>query len=95
MQFTDPAFLFVLLPAACALLYWLTPRFGAQAGMGALLALSLLFYWTWSSLYLELLVLSFTVNFAAACLMPGLALAQKLYQAIYSDKLVFVLPKPP
>src|SRR6267142_534167 len=67
MLFTDPVFLFLLLPLACALFYWVTPRFGSSAGCALLLAISLLFFWTWGTRYLVLLALSFTANFIAAC----------------------------
>jgi alginate O-acetyltransferase complex protein AlgI len=67
MLLTDPVFLFLLLPLACGLFYFLTPRFGSSVGCALLLALSLLFYWTWGTFYLAVLTLSFTVNFAAAC----------------------------
>ena len=65
MQFTDFVFLFVLLPIACALFYYLTPRFGASIGFVLLLCVSLLFYSTWGNRYLALLVCSVSVNFAA------------------------------
>jgi alginate O-acetyltransferase complex protein AlgI len=68
MLFTDPLFLFLLLPLGCALFYCLTPRFGPSAGLGLLLIISLLFYWTWGTYYLVLLILSLTINFVAACL---------------------------
>jgi len=68
MQFTDPVYLFLLLPLACTLFYWITPRFGSSAGFGLLLLVSLLFYWTWGTRYLSLLTLSFTINFVAACI---------------------------
>ena len=68
MQFTDPVFLFLLLPLACTLFYWITPRFGSSAGFCLLLLVSLLFYWTWGARYLSLLTLSFTINFVAACI---------------------------
>ena len=67
MQFTDPVYLFLLLPLACALFYWITPRFGSTAGFCLLLVASLLFYWTWGTRYLCLLSLSFTINFLVAC----------------------------
>jgi alginate O-acetyltransferase complex protein AlgI len=67
MQFTDPVYLFVLLPLACTLFYWITPRFGSSAGFGLLLLISLLFYGTWGSHYLSLLILSITLNFIVAC----------------------------
>ena len=59
---------------ACALFYLITPRFGTSAGLFLLLILSLLFYWTWGTTYLCLLILSFTANFAVACtvLLTGL-----------------------
>jgi alginate O-acetyltransferase complex protein AlgI len=66
MLFTDPVFLFLLLPLACITFYWLTPRFGSSAGFTLLLIISLLFYWSWGTYYLALLTLSFTVNFIAA-----------------------------
>jgi alginate O-acetyltransferase complex protein AlgI len=66
MQFTDPVYFLLLLPAACTLFYWATPRFGSSAGIFLLLGLSLLFYWTWGTPYLCLLIVSFTVNFAVA-----------------------------
>jgi alginate O-acetyltransferase complex protein AlgI len=69
MQFTDPLYLLLLLPAACALFYWMTPRFGTSAGLCLLLAISLLFYGTWGTPYLCLLILSFTANFIIACAM--------------------------
>lgn len=67
MLFTDPVFLFLLLPLACALFYWATPRFGSSAGCALLLGISLLFYSTWGTRYLVLLILSLTANFIAAC----------------------------
>lgn len=67
MLFTDPVFLFLLLPLACGVFYLVTPRFGPSAGCGWLLVLSLLFYWTWGTFYVAVLTLSYTVNFAAAC----------------------------
>jgi alginate O-acetyltransferase complex protein AlgI len=67
MQFTDPIYLFMLLPVACVLFYLITPRLGATAGICLLLTFSLLFYRSWGSFYLSLLCLSFTINFAAAC----------------------------
>ncbi len=67
MLFTDPAFLFLLLPLACCLLYFLTPRYGSAVGFSSLLCLSLLFYWTWGTFYLAVLAASITVNFVAAC----------------------------
>jgi D-alanyl-lipoteichoic acid acyltransferase DltB (MBOAT superfamily) len=67
MLFTDPVFLFLLLPVACGLLYLLTPRYGTTVGFSSLLALSLLFYWTWGTYYLLVLTASITVNFLAAC----------------------------
>src|SRR5258707_504844 len=68
MQFTDPAYLFLLLPLACMLFYLITPRFGSSAGFGLLLLVSFSFYWTWGTFYLSLLFLSFTINFVAACI---------------------------
>jgi alginate O-acetyltransferase complex protein AlgI len=67
MQFTDPVYLFLLLPLTCAVFYWITPRFGTSAGFSLLLFISLLFYGTWGSRYLSLLCLSFTINFGVAC----------------------------
>jgi alginate O-acetyltransferase complex protein AlgI len=67
MLFTDPVFLFLLLPVACCLFYFISPRFGSSAGCAILLILSLLFYWTWGTHYLAVLSLSFTANFIAAC----------------------------
>lgn len=74
MLFTDPVFLFLLLPLACGIFYLLTPRFGPSAGCAWLLIVSLLFYWTWGNFYLAVLTASFTANFAAACILlvtPG------------------------
>jgi alginate O-acetyltransferase complex protein AlgI len=68
MLFTDPVFLFLLLPVACITFYWLTPRFGSSAGFTLLLIISLSLYWSWGTYYLVLLTLSFTVNFIAACI---------------------------
>jgi alginate O-acetyltransferase complex protein AlgI len=68
MQFTDPVYLFLLLPLACTLFYWITPRFGTSAGFGLLLLISLSFYATWGTRYLSLLSLSFTINFIVACI---------------------------
>jgi alginate O-acetyltransferase complex protein AlgI len=68
MQFTDPVYLFLLLPVACAVFYWITPRFGTSAGFGLLLFISLLFYGSWGTRYLSLLCLSFTTNFGVACI---------------------------
>jgi alginate O-acetyltransferase complex protein AlgI len=67
MLFTDPVFIFLLLPLACCLLYFLTPRYGSTIGFSSLLGLSLLFYWTWGTFYLMVLAASITVNFVAAC----------------------------
>jgi alginate O-acetyltransferase complex protein AlgI len=67
MLFTDPVFLFLLLPLACCALYFLTPRYGSAIGFSSLLCLSLLFYWTWGSFYLVVLMVSITVNFTVAC----------------------------
>jgi alginate O-acetyltransferase complex protein AlgI len=67
MQFTDPVYLFLLLPLACSLFYWITPRFGSSAGFALLLFISLSFYGSWGAGYLSLLCLSFTINFAVAC----------------------------
>jgi alginate O-acetyltransferase complex protein AlgI len=68
MQFTDFVFLFLLLPIGCALFYHLAPRFGTSVGIVFLLCVSLLFYSTWGNRYLVLLVCSFSVNFAATCI---------------------------
>jgi alginate O-acetyltransferase complex protein AlgI len=68
MLFTDPVFLFLVLPLACGLFYFLTPRYGSSAGYACLLTVSLLFYWTWGTFYLAVLVLSCSVNFVAACI---------------------------
>ena len=68
MLFTDPVFLFLLLPVACVLFYGVTPRLGPTVGLALLLVVSLLFYWTWGTYYLVLLILSFTANFGAACI---------------------------
>src|SRR5882762_4054328 len=73
MLFTDPVFLFLLLPLACGLFYCVTPRFGVSAGTGLLLCISLLFYWTWGTYYLVLLTLSFTANFVAMCVILGVS----------------------
>ena len=73
MLFTDPVFLLLLLPLACVLFYSVTPRFGASAGFGLLLVVSLLFYWAWGTFYLILLVLSFTANFISACALLRIA----------------------
>ena len=67
MLFTDPVFLFLLLPLACVAFYTITPRFGYSAGFGALLIISLLFYYAWGVFYFVLLIASITVNFLAAC----------------------------
>jgi alginate O-acetyltransferase complex protein AlgI len=69
MQFTDPVYLFLLLPLACTLFYWITPRFGSSAGFCLLLLFSLLFYATWGARYLSLLCLSFTTNFVVVCIL--------------------------
>jgi D-alanyl-lipoteichoic acid acyltransferase DltB (MBOAT superfamily) len=66
MLFTDPLFLFVLLPAAAFLFYKLAPKYGPSAGLGLLFVMSLLFYLPWGCFYFALLVLSFTANFATA-----------------------------
>jgi alginate O-acetyltransferase complex protein AlgI len=68
MLFTDPVFLLLVLPLTCGLFYFLTPRFGTFTGCVLLLLISLMLYWTWGSFYLAVLILSFTVNFAAACI---------------------------
>ena len=68
MQFTDFAFLFLLLPIGCALFYHLTVRFEASVGFVLLLGVSLLFYSTWGNRNLILLACSISVNFAACCL---------------------------
>jgi alginate O-acetyltransferase complex protein AlgI len=68
MLFTDPVFLFLVLPLACGIFYLLTPRFGSSAGYAWLLIVSMLFYWTWGTYYLAILTLSCTVNFSAACI---------------------------
>jgi alginate O-acetyltransferase complex protein AlgI len=68
MQFTDFVFLFLLLPIGCTLFYYLAPRFGTSAGLALVLCVSLLFYSTWGSRYLVLLVCSFSANFAASCI---------------------------
>jgi D-alanyl-lipoteichoic acid acyltransferase DltB (MBOAT superfamily) len=69
MLFTDPAFLFLLLPAACGLFYYLTPRAGSTAGITLLLTVSLIFYSTWGTYYLALLAASISVNFTSTCCM--------------------------
>jgi alginate O-acetyltransferase complex protein AlgI len=68
MQFTDPVFLFLLLPIGCAFFYLLAQRFGASVGLVSLLGISLLYYSTWGNRYLLLLVCSFSANFAASCI---------------------------
>jgi alginate O-acetyltransferase complex protein AlgI len=67
MLFTDPVYLFLVLPAACLLFYAVTPRLGATSGMCVLLSVSLLFYSSWGIRYLVVLIISFSVNYAAAC----------------------------
>jgi alginate O-acetyltransferase complex protein AlgI len=67
MLFTDPVFLFLVLPLACGIFYFLIPRFGSGAGHAWLLLISLLFYWTWGTFYVAVLTVSCTANFAAAC----------------------------
>jgi len=67
MLFTDPVFLFLLLPLACVAFYTITPRFGYSAGFGALLIISLLFYYAWGPFFFTLLILSITANFTVAC----------------------------
>lgn len=69
MLFTDPVFLFLLLPLACIAFYTITPRFGYSAGFGALLIISLLFYYAWGPFYFCLLIASITANFASACVL--------------------------
>ncbi len=64
--FTDPAFLFLLLPLTAAGFYALTPRFGPAAGLALLLAASLLFYAAWGGFPFLLLLCSIAANFAAA-----------------------------
>ncbi len=66
MLFTDPIFLFFLFPLACVLFYRFTPRHGPSFGLGILLVVSLLFYLPWGLHYFSLLLVSITVNFAAA-----------------------------
>jgi alginate O-acetyltransferase complex protein AlgI len=89
VQFTDPVYLFALLPLGCALLYHITPRFGPTAGFGLLLSISLLFYATWGSEYLFLLSLSFSVNFIASWLILALPDQQAVLRraALYSGQL--------
>jgi D-alanyl-lipoteichoic acid acyltransferase DltB (MBOAT superfamily) len=66
LLFTDPIFLFVLLPLACVVFYAITPRLGTAAGIGWLLLVSLLFYGTWGTRPLLVLLAAIAVNFAAA-----------------------------
>ncbi len=66
MLFTDPVFLFALLPLACLAFYAVTPRLGTAAGIGLLLILSLLFYATWGVRPLLVLAAAIMVNYAAA-----------------------------
>ena len=65
MQFTDFAFLLLLLPVRCTLFYRLSARCGPSAGLVALLCISLLFYATWGSHYFLLLLCSISVNFVS------------------------------
>ena len=62
MIFTDPFFLFVFLPAACVAFHILG-RYGPTAGLGVILATSILFYlpWGWTTTFL--LLASIAVNF--------------------------------
>lgn len=66
MLFTDPIFLFLVLPLACVLFYWITPRYGQSAGLGALLVISLAMYSGWGVFYFSLLMAAITVNFISA-----------------------------
>jgi alginate O-acetyltransferase complex protein AlgI len=82
MQFTDPVYLFVVLPLACALLYQLTPRFGRVAGFGLLFSVSIAFYATWGSKYLLLLCMSFSVNFVASSIILALTDQQAVLRRV-------------
>ncbi len=66
MLFTQPVFLLLILPIACAAFYTVTPRFGPSVGFGVLLVISLLFYLPWGWFYFSLLIASITANFLAA-----------------------------
>lgn len=63
MLFTDPLFLFVFLPVACALFYGLSRLWGATAGLAVIFAASMVFYLPWGAFSTGLLITSVVVNF--------------------------------
>ena len=86
MLFTDPVFLFLLLPLACLLFYTITPAKGISYGFGALLVISLLFYLPWGFTYFCLLIASITANFVSAYLLlitpDSLVRRRRIYLAL-------------
>lgn len=63
MIFTDPTFLFLVLPVLFALFYGVSARFGKTAGLGVILVGSILVYAPWGGRNLALLMVSVAVNY--------------------------------
>lgn len=71
MIFSDPFFLFLVLPVTVALFYWAAPRLGKTVAMAIVFAASLIIYWPWGERNVTILLASVTVNFLSAAVMLG------------------------
>ncbi|MGE5563989.1 MAG: MBOAT family O-acyltransferase [Bacillota bacterium] len=66
MIFSDPSFLFLVLPLTLLLFYAAVPRLGKTAGMGIVFVASLIIYWPWGERNVTILLASVLVNYTAA-----------------------------
>lgn len=66
MIFSDPSFLFLVLPITALLFYVAVPRVGKTAGMGIVFVASLIIYWPWGQRNVTILLASVLVNYTAA-----------------------------
>lgn len=66
MIFSDPSFLFFVLPFTLLLFYVAVPRLGKTAGMGIVFIASLVIYWPWGERNVTILLASVLVNYTVA-----------------------------
>lgn len=93
MIFTDPFFLFVFLPLACAVFHLAGTRFGSTAALAVLFVVSMLFYVPWGLWMTALLLGSVAVNFVigSALIAPGGIRAQRLALVIAGEVFNFAV----
>ena len=68
MIFSDPSFLFAVLPVTMLLFYGLTARLGTTWGLGVLFISSVIIYLRWGERNVAILLSSVAANFVALCI---------------------------